>query len=74
MRVRGVYNFGDVIPGGPDTDCFVSYNVIGMPGGLLTGPYESEHAAIEDMNDIASYEEASGVKLLLRSQIVTGGT
>lgn len=74
MKVVGVYNFGDVIPSGDDSDCFVSYIVPGMPGGLLSGPYESKDAAIKDMNDIASYEEASDVKLLLRSQIVTGGT
>jgi hypothetical protein len=71
MKVIGVYNFGDKIPAGDDNDYFVSYNVPGVPGGLLSGPYQTKIEANEDMRDIASYDGITNAKLVMRNELMT---
>lgn len=65
----GIFSFGDVIPSGPDTDYFVSYNVDGIPGGMLDGPHKSYEIADEHRKDIAGFEGVSNAKIIKRTSL-----
>lgn len=68
--MSGIYGFGDQIPSGPDTDLFVSYNVPGLPGGMLAGPYRERGQAEEELLDIAGYEGVIGAKIVRRKDLM----
>ena len=66
-----VYTFGDKIPGGDDNDLFVSYNIDGFPGGMLSGPYKDMTQAIEELKDIRGYEGVKEATLVRRHELVS---
>ena len=62
-----IYTFGDTIPSGHGY--YVSYNVKGIPGGMLVGPFQSVVEAEFESADIKGYEGVSNVKVVPRSEI-----
>lgn len=65
----GVFTFGDPLPSGSDDDTFVSYSIVGFPGGMLSGPYTSRTYAESELDDIRGYEGVYNVKIVTRSEL-----
>jgi hypothetical protein len=66
----GVFTFGDKLPAGKDSDFFVSYQVEGIPGGMLSGPYVDRILAESEVEDIQSYNNVCNVKLITRVELL----
>lgn len=66
----GIFNFGDRLPNGPDTDLYVSYSVEGFPGGMLAGPYKDKFHADSERDDIAGYEGVRNARVVTRADLI----
>ncbi len=62
-----MFGFGDRLPGSSDDDLFVSYEIEGMPGGVLAGPYKFRVQAEEELLDISTFQGVKNAKVVTRA-------